>query len=81
MNLYISKRAKMENHIGYYRWPQIQKLFPVSRAQWFLGVKEGIYPKPQKFGRMSLWRKTDIHELLKANTPLDKRQEAYQQPS
>lgn len=39
-------------------------IFPVSRATWHRGIREGHYPKPVKFGRMSLWRAEDIRALI-----------------
>ncbi len=41
-------------------------MIPISRSQWWLGVKQGIYPQPVKLGqRMTAWRLSDIEEFLK----------------
>ena len=38
---------------------------PISRSAWWLGVKEGRYPKPIKLGpRTTAWRSEDIEELV-----------------
>ena len=44
---------------------QVIELFPVSRATWYLGVKEGRYPKPIKIGKRSVaWKLSDIQALI-----------------
>lgn len=43
---------------------ELPPIFPVSRATWYRGIREGEYPQPVKFGRMSLWRAEDIRALL-----------------
>ena len=43
----------------------IAPFFPVSRSQWFLGVKQGIYPKGRKLSsRVTVWRAEDIRSLV-----------------
>ncbi len=38
---------------------------PVSKSTWWLGVKEGRYPKPLKLGpRITVWRAEDIWRLI-----------------
>ncbi len=39
-------------------------LLPISHSNWYRGVKEGRFPLPKKFGRMSLWRLEDIKQLV-----------------
>jgi len=39
-------------------------LLPISRTSWLKGVKDGIYPQPVKFGRSTLWKSSDIKNLL-----------------
>ncbi|MFZ4553666.1 MAG: helix-turn-helix transcriptional regulator [Burkholderiales bacterium] len=41
-------------------------LIPISQSGWFLGIRKGIYPKPVKIGRRSLWKASDIRALLAA---------------
>ena len=50
---------------GFLRLPIILKVFPVSKSSWWLGVKEGKYPKPVKLGaRTTAWRAEDIQSLI-----------------
>ena len=44
--------------------PPIIGVFPIGQAYWYIGMKSGIYPKPIKIGRRSLWRVSDIRDLL-----------------
>lgn len=37
---------------------------PVSRTVWFRGVKNGLFPKPHKIGRLAFWKARDIRYLL-----------------
>jgi len=41
-------------------------LLPISHSNWYRGVKEGRFPPPKKFGRMSLWRLEDIKKLVES---------------
>ena len=46
-------------------FPPIQTIFPVSKSNWWAGVKDGRYPKPVKLGpRTTAWRISDIQKLL-----------------
>lgn len=39
-------------------------LLPISRSQWWDGVKRGVYPAPLKLGpRTTVWRLDDIEYL------------------
>lgn len=41
-------------------------MIPISRSQWWEGVKRGIYPQPIKLGpRITVWRLSDIEHLLR----------------
>jgi prophage regulatory protein len=44
--------------------PYIRGIFPVGRTKWYQGVKDEIYPKPIKHGRLNLWRVEDIEKLV-----------------
>jgi hypothetical protein len=45
--------------------PPIPAIFPVSRAAWWKGVKEGRYPRGYKIGpRTTAWRVEDIRALI-----------------
>lgn len=40
---------------------------PVSRSSWWLGVKDGRFPKPMKLGpRTTVWRVEDIRALFES---------------
>ncbi|MBW2647446.1 MAG: AlpA family phage regulatory protein [Deltaproteobacteria bacterium] len=50
---------------GFARLPQVLKVFPVSKATWWAGVRTGRYPKSVKLGpMMTAWRVEDIRALL-----------------
>lgn len=40
-------------------------LLPISRSSFYQGVKDGLYPKPIKLGRISVWSVAEIEALLK----------------
>ena len=43
----------------------IAPFFPVSRSQWFLGIKQGIYPKGIVLSdRITVWKAEVIRELV-----------------
>ncbi|MEF3073949.1 AlpA family phage regulatory protein [Methylobacter sp. Wu1] len=43
----------------------IKPLIPVCKAQWYLGMASGKYPKPVSLGvRTIAWRKSDIYDLI-----------------
>ncbi|MEL7028318.1 MAG: AlpA family phage regulatory protein [Pseudomonadota bacterium] len=40
---------------------------PVSKSTWWLGVKQGRFPKPHKLGpRTTVWRAEEIRALYEA---------------
>lgn len=50
---------------GFVRLPVILRIFPVSKATWWDGVKSGRFPKSVKLGpRTTAWRVEDIRELI-----------------
>jgi prophage regulatory protein len=50
---------------GFVREATILALVPVSRATWWLGVRNGIYPKPVRIApRCVAWRVHEIRALL-----------------
>lgn len=45
--------------------PPIPAVFPVSKSNWWAGVKSGRYPKPVKLGpRTTAWSVQSIRELI-----------------
>jgi predicted DNA-binding transcriptional regulator AlpA len=50
---------------AFMRLSQILKEIPVSGSTWWIGCKDGRYPKPVKIGhRVTAWRGSDIAELV-----------------
>ena len=48
------------------RLPQILERIPVSKSTWWVGCKNGKYPKPLKLGpRTTVWRASEIEALIK----------------
>ena len=46
-------------------------LLPISPSSWYIGVKEGRFPRPRKLGRMSIWRLEDIKHLAESARLVD----------
>ena len=45
--------------------PSTPAIIPISRSQWYAGIKTGKYPKCVKLGaRISAWRASDIHAVI-----------------
>ncbi len=56
---------------GFVRLPQILQVFPVSKSTWWLGVKDGRFPKPVKLSaRITAWRAEDIQALIQIHKQL-----------
>lgn len=57
--------------IGFIRLPQVLKLIPVSKSNWWAGVKSGRYPKSIKLANgITAWDVNEIRayiETLKNN--------------
>ena len=50
---------------GFMHLPQILQLIPVSKSTWWLGCREGRFPKPVKLGsKTTAWRVEDIAILI-----------------
>lgn len=46
------------------RLNQVLAIIPISKSGWWLGIRAGILPRPVKIGRASLWKYSDIQELI-----------------
>lgn len=45
--------------------PPTPPIIPVSKSQWWEGVKTGRFPQPYKLGpRTTVWRAQDIQSLI-----------------
>lgn len=50
---------------GFVRLPQVLSVLPISKTSFWMGVKEGRFPKPVKLGpRTSAWRVEEIRALI-----------------
>lgn len=50
---------------GYVRLAQILNVIPMGKSTWWNRVKDGVYPKPTKFGaKLSMWKVEDIRKIL-----------------
>lgn len=50
---------------GFVRLPVLQQFFPISKAEWYEGVKDGRYPAPVRLApRVVAWRVEDIRALI-----------------
>ncbi len=50
---------------GFVRLPQILAVIPISKTQFWQGIKDGKFPAPVKLGvRTSAWRVSEIRELI-----------------
>ncbi|MDA8126074.1 MAG: AlpA family phage regulatory protein [Deltaproteobacteria bacterium] len=50
---------------GLLRIKQVLRFVPVSRSNWWEGVKEGRYPQPRKISpRVTCWLAEDIRALI-----------------
>ena len=50
---------------GFMRLPQVLQLIPASKSAWWLGCREGRFPKLVKLGpKTTAWRVEDIVALI-----------------
>jgi prophage regulatory protein len=50
---------------GLLRVKQVLRFVPVSRSNWWAGVKAGRFPKPFKLSeRVTVWRVADIRKVI-----------------
>lgn len=58
---------------GLLRIKQVLRFVPVSRSNWWQGVKEGRYPQPLKLSeRVTCWRAADIRALVEGGVGHDR---------
>ena len=54
-----------DSDVTLWRLPVVLTNFPVSRANWLQGVKDGRYPAPVRLStRCVAWRSADIRLLI-----------------
>jgi len=53
---------------GLLRIKQVLRFIPVSRSNWWEGVKTGRFPKPLKLSeRVTCWKTSDIRKIVEGN--------------
>lgn len=53
------------NEDGFMRLKAVLALFPVSKATWWNGCRDGRFPKPYKItANITAWKVRDINRLL-----------------
>ena len=61
----MNKRGSSLPNNRLLRIHEVLQLVPVSRATWYQGIKDGIYPAPVRLGKRSVaWRERDIQAIL-----------------
>jgi prophage regulatory protein len=40
------------------------KIIPVAQSTWWVGIKDGRFPKPVKIGGNTFWRYSDIMKVV-----------------
>ena len=54
---------------GFLKIEEVLSIIPVGRTTWWIGVKNGRFPKSVKLGpRTTAWRVEDIRELIESLT-------------
>ena len=49
---------------GFSRLPEALQRIPVSKTNWWAGIRDGRYPQPVRLSpRTSAWRNSDLAEL------------------
>lgn len=74
----MAKNSIREDHElhqqGLLRIKQVLRYVPVSRSNWWAGVRIGRYPKPLKLSeRVTVWRAADIRQLVEQGSHDPKR--------
>ena len=55
---------------GLLRIKQVLRFVPVSRSNWWAGVKEGRFPKPLKLSqRVTVWKASEIRAIIEGRPP------------
>ena len=57
---------------GYVRIETVLAVYPISRAAWYQGIKDGIYPKAVQLSRRSVGWPTSAIKALIENPPFSK---------
>ncbi len=60
----MEKETSLAGDAGFMRLDEVLKLLPFGKSRWFSGVRRGEFPKPVKYGRVSLYRRREILALV-----------------
>ena len=55
----------MTNDDQLYDLKEVLRRYPVSRAHWYKGMKDGKYPGGEKRGGRRFWRPKEISRLIR----------------
>ena len=61
----LSTTIDAHHYIGFLRLQSVLQLLPVSQTKWYQCVQQKRYPQPIKLGRITMWKKCEIFELIK----------------
>lgn len=64
--MYTQNKNKKKVFIGgFMRLDEVLELIPISKSAWWLGIKNGKYPKSVRIGtRTTAWARSDIANLM-----------------
>ena len=46
------------------RLEEVLSIIPVGKSTWYAGINKGVFPKPVKIFNRSLWRMSEIMEIV-----------------
>lgn len=53
--------------MGFLRFKDVIRFYPVSKSVWYKGIREGRFPRPVKLSAgTTAWRVEDIRELIES---------------
>jgi len=65
-HLHVS-RPLIPVNASYVRLHTILEIFPISKSTWWLGIREGRFPKGIKLSsNITAWRAEDIRQLIES---------------
>jgi prophage regulatory protein len=60
-------RLPLPQNASFVRLHTILKIFPISKSTWWLGIREGRFPKGIKLSsNITAWRAEDIRQLIES---------------
>ena len=49
---------------GYVNLKQVLQFIPLRKTAWYKGIKDGVFPKPVKYGRLSFYPVEEIRKVI-----------------